>query len=97
MSGSSAPQLAQGLGMPWKKAVTVSRRASMVSDVCFFARKCPPDVEASPCEACRACVAALLPPSSAAALACASACPLASSPSSSMGSAWELTHFADFL
>lgn len=47
MTGSSAPQLAQDLGMPPKKAVTVSRTASMVRDVSPSARGCPAEVEAS--------------------------------------------------
>ena len=86
MSGSSAPQLAQALGIPRKNAVTVSRSASIVSDVSFSVRELPPEVEASACEACRACSAALLSSASAAALACASATS-GSSPSSCMGSA----------
>ena len=47
MTGSSAPQLAQDLGMLPKKAVTVSRTASMVRDVSCALWECPPEVEAS--------------------------------------------------
>lgn len=86
MSGSSAPQLAQALGIPRKNAVTVSRSASIVSDVSFSVRELAPEDEASACEACRACSAALLSSASAAALACASAL-CGSSPSSCMASA----------
>ena len=88
MSGSSAPQLAQALGMLRKRAAAVSRSASMLSDVSFSARDCPSGDEASEWELCLACSAALSTPS-AAALACASACPAGSMPplSSSTGSA----------
>ena len=87
-SGTSALQLAQALGMAWKKAVTVLRSASMVSEVSFSARERPSEQDASRWELCRACSAALSS-SSAAAQAWTSACSPGSSPSpsSSMGSA----------